>query len=530
MSKSHQQFFEKALAIQAQRREKLSEAEKKEIALDLGFSEDDWQAVLASFEGHLKRGTEFLKRNNYEKAITELEDALIIQPEHTGTLAALAQAYLGEFQSKKRKNFKEKALQYAQECLQYAPDNFQAHQVIDAFNPNKNKKYKEYETQIKKQHPQIKITHAKQKNTTNVWKPLKEIGIFLAVLAAIAALFFGTFPSGQIQAPPKKKHEKVEIKKQEKTIEQTYDTQKIPDRTSKKYLRLPIRFVNQDQDYGTFHKQNDSTWLFTDLKGSNLFLIHIVKNDLQAESHTKKGAELSAKLNYGSLFYLSFLSDKVQKQHFNFEPEWKGLPIKSTSKSLFLNPYIPDYLNYQKGDEAYFSCYATSDYANKIQDLVDTLHFKGELVFNLKTKPQAMKPYQKPMNLEIDKQAKTIKVFYEGKNYTDIAFGIQAVSYWQDDKKLNMGITFVIHNQNPQKRKLKTLEYETRFYYRQNRSDTIAQDAIYQISKAISPNMSTPRLHFGKKTFYHTNKTVFADNYQQIAPYYEIYITKLEWE
>jgi len=135
--KNHQQFFEKALAIQAQRQEKLTEAEKKEIALDLGSSEADWQAVLASFEAHLKRGTEFLKRHNYEKAIIELEDALIIQPEHTHTLAALAQAYLGEFQNKKRKNLKEKALQYAQECLQYAPDNFQAHQVIDAFNPNK---------------------------------------------------------------------------------------------------------------------------------------------------------------------------------------------------------------------------------------------------------------------------------------------------------------------------------------------------------------------------------------------------------
>lgn len=127
MSKSHQTFFEKALAIQAQRREKLTEAERKEIALDLGFSEEDWQAVLASFEGHLKRGTEFLKRHNYEKAIVELEDALIVQPEHTNTLAALAQAYLGEFQTKRRKVFKEKALQYAQECLLYSPKNQEVH-------------------------------------------------------------------------------------------------------------------------------------------------------------------------------------------------------------------------------------------------------------------------------------------------------------------------------------------------------------------------------------------------------------------
>ncbi len=134
--KNHEQFFEKALAIQAQRQEKLTESEKKEIALQLGFSEADWQAVLDSFKSHLDRGTEFLKRHNYEKAITELEDALIIQPGHAETLAALAQAYLGEFQHKKRKNFKEKALQYAQECLLYSPKNQEAHQVIDYFNPN----------------------------------------------------------------------------------------------------------------------------------------------------------------------------------------------------------------------------------------------------------------------------------------------------------------------------------------------------------------------------------------------------------
>jgi tetratricopeptide (TPR) repeat protein len=162
MLKSHQQFFEKALAIQAQRREKLSEAEKKEIALDLGFSEADWQAVQDSFQSHLDRGTEFLKRRNYEKAITELEDALIIQPEHTDTLAALAQAYLGVFQTKKRKNLKEKALQYAQECLLYSPKNQVAHQVIDYFNPNQIQPYSFTKTQStttpktspkKEQHP-----------------------------------------------------------------------------------------------------------------------------------------------------------------------------------------------------------------------------------------------------------------------------------------------------------------------------------------------------------------------------------------
>jgi hypothetical protein len=168
--KNHQQFFEKALAIQAQRREKLSEAEKKEIALDLGFSEADWQAVLESFQSHLERGSEFLKRRNYEKAITELEDALVIQPEHADTLAALAQAYLGEFQSKKRKNLKEKALQYAQECLLYSPKNQVAHHVIDYFNPNQIQPYSFSKTQST---TPPKTSPKKEQN------PLKYMGIIM---------------------------------------------------------------------------------------------------------------------------------------------------------------------------------------------------------------------------------------------------------------------------------------------------------------------------------------------------------------
>ncbi|NJL15685.1 MAG: hypothetical protein HC913_23560 [Microscillaceae bacterium] len=67
--KDHEDFFKKALEIQAQKREKLSEAEKKEIAEQLGFSEADWQAVLDSFAAHFERGSEFFKRKNYEKPL-----------------------------------------------------------------------------------------------------------------------------------------------------------------------------------------------------------------------------------------------------------------------------------------------------------------------------------------------------------------------------------------------------------------------------------------------------------------------------
>lgn len=61
----------------------------------------------------------------------------ILISENLEVLSQIAWAHLGLFQHKKRKRDKGKVLRYTRECLQYALDNFLAHQVIDAFNSTK---------------------------------------------------------------------------------------------------------------------------------------------------------------------------------------------------------------------------------------------------------------------------------------------------------------------------------------------------------------------------------------------------------
>ncbi|NJL15706.1 MAG: hypothetical protein HC913_23690, partial [Microscillaceae bacterium] len=323
---------------------------------------------------------------------------------------------------------------------------------------------------------------------------------------------------------------KGKLQNQEKPITEEYDYNNIPDGSFKKPLSLGLSFINQNQDYCRFQKQNDSTWVANDLKGRPLFVVHILKNNLQLEGYTEKGKITTAYLTYSSFFSFTFLSNEVQKQYFTFEPQWQDLPIKPTDKSLFLQPYLPDYLKYQKGDEAYFSYYINdTDFLEKFNDSKDKLPANGGLVLNLKSHPERMKPYQKPRNVEIDRTPKNIRVFYEGQAYRGITFSTRAVDFWQNEEVLNLGITFEIQNQDPNKRTLKTLAYEIRFFALPG-GDTLTQDPIYKISKGINTNFGDPPLQFGKKRLYHSKKGVLTDTYQKIAPTYQIHITKLEWE
>lgn len=109
MDKKYNTFFEKILAIQNQRREKLNEAEKKAIALELGLSEEDWQAVLQSLHDHMVRAERFLERNNYLEAQHELAQVLLIRPEHPQALAQMAWIHLQTSQNKKQKSLSAKS-------------------------------------------------------------------------------------------------------------------------------------------------------------------------------------------------------------------------------------------------------------------------------------------------------------------------------------------------------------------------------------------------------------------------------------
>jgi tetratricopeptide (TPR) repeat protein len=128
------EFVEKLNVIQQERKEKpLSQEEMKIIAESLGMNEQDWRAVRETFQAHLARASSFLKHENWEDAITELEQALILQRNDENVLYGLALAYMNRWREYHKKQDNERAENFVRQVLQHYPQNAQAARLLSDF-------------------------------------------------------------------------------------------------------------------------------------------------------------------------------------------------------------------------------------------------------------------------------------------------------------------------------------------------------------------------------------------------------------
>jgi tetratricopeptide (TPR) repeat protein len=146
-------FVEKLNDIQQERKEKpLSQEEMKIIAESLGMNEQDWKAVRESFQAHLDRASSFLKHENWEDAIIELEQALILQRNDEYVLYGLALAYMNRWREYRKKQDNERAENFIRQVLQLFPQNAQAARLLSDFR----KEEKSY-SQKKRQQRMVSI-------------------------------------------------------------------------------------------------------------------------------------------------------------------------------------------------------------------------------------------------------------------------------------------------------------------------------------------------------------------------------------
>lgn len=101
--------------------EPLTDAELKEIALEMGMSDKEYEASLQKAEMHYHRGEKFVRANNYEDAIIELTHTVQIYPNHADGLAMLAKAYTHHGLLNDKPEDFEKADMYVDRCLQLEP-------------------------------------------------------------------------------------------------------------------------------------------------------------------------------------------------------------------------------------------------------------------------------------------------------------------------------------------------------------------------------------------------------------------------
>lgn len=124
-----QAYFQKILEIKNQRKG-LNEAELKEIALELGMSEQEWREVQKEGKGHIDRGYNFLTHQNQDDALKEFQQALVVFPDDARALYGVAHVHELHFLDKRKAEDKTEALKFAHLTLQADPAHSDAARVI----------------------------------------------------------------------------------------------------------------------------------------------------------------------------------------------------------------------------------------------------------------------------------------------------------------------------------------------------------------------------------------------------------------
>ncbi len=149
------EFVKKLLALQQKRQDKpLSKSEQQEIAFQIGLSDSDWQAVQETYKAHLLRGRGFLSHQNYDDAISELEQANVLDYNSIETTAVLAQTHFERFNEYSDEKDKEAAISYSNICLNHNPSHTPSLKII---------------SELKRKDKKQTIAISKEKQTLNKW-------------------------------------------------------------------------------------------------------------------------------------------------------------------------------------------------------------------------------------------------------------------------------------------------------------------------------------------------------------------------
>lgn len=95
-----QRFVQAVLRLQKERDEALTQDQLREIAAELGMSDDDVAFIQRATQDHINRGIGFLRHRNWDGAITELMEGATLAPSNPQILGSLAEAHFGRWSEK----------------------------------------------------------------------------------------------------------------------------------------------------------------------------------------------------------------------------------------------------------------------------------------------------------------------------------------------------------------------------------------------------------------------------------------------
>lgn len=130
-------YIEQVLKLQEEHRQiPLKVEELNRIASQLGLSASELDFIDQKFQDYFYRGKGYLRHQNWDKAIEEFSQAILIKPLHIDSLFGLAESHFFRWQATGKKADKEAALDYAERCLQTDARHEGAFLLIGRLNRN----------------------------------------------------------------------------------------------------------------------------------------------------------------------------------------------------------------------------------------------------------------------------------------------------------------------------------------------------------------------------------------------------------
>lgn len=111
----------------------------KNIAVEMGYTESDWQEYLAEFDKNLNAASTFLEHENIHDAILYAQKAVELNPYSIEANAILSEAYEAQFMKSRQKIFKQKAIAQANRCLQLDNSHTESYELISRLKTIKSR-------------------------------------------------------------------------------------------------------------------------------------------------------------------------------------------------------------------------------------------------------------------------------------------------------------------------------------------------------------------------------------------------------
>ena len=137
--KALENYIKKLMDIQyGDRPEKQwSDEDLKNIALEAGLTERAWETSQQEGKDHLMRGKAYLSSNNWEDAVSELEQAAMLLPNSAEANCMAGKAFLRRGSAMDRPDDLERAAYFLNRCLAISPNDQEALTLKSELNKNR---------------------------------------------------------------------------------------------------------------------------------------------------------------------------------------------------------------------------------------------------------------------------------------------------------------------------------------------------------------------------------------------------------